>query len=189
MIQHSGLWITHWKCLWVLYKNAGWETERGTRRKNNDKELWRRYLCDERKIWGDWWIKSICHYWNCFNAYSVQWKIYITWSLSSGIGFVATVAYFALGSLTITMLFFCVAAMVYTLGCKVGGGGTGQSSRQIPRWYLLRDLPVSHGNLSCAWKTTFCSFAWKGSTCVYLHSGCGHLRLGCVLGMCQVVLK
>ena len=62
---------------------------------------------------------------------------------------IAAVAYFALGSSTITMLFFCVAAMVYTLGCRTGGG-TGQSSRQIPRWYLLRDLPVSHGNLSCA---------------------------------------
>lgn len=61
----------------------------------------------------------------------------------------ATVAYFALGSSTLTMLFFCVAALIYTLGCKVGGG-TGQSSRQIPRKYLLRDLPVPHGNLSCA---------------------------------------
>lgn len=61
----------------------------------------------------------------------------------------ATVAYFALGSSTLTMLFFCVAALIYTLGCKVGGG-TGQSSSQIPRWYLLRDLPVPHGNLSCA---------------------------------------
>lgn len=62
---------------------------------------------------------------------------------------IATVAYFALGGSTFTMLFFCVAAQVYTLGCK-RGGGTGQSSRQIPRWYLLRDLPVPHGNLSCA---------------------------------------
>lgn len=61
----------------------------------------------------------------------------------------ATVAYFALGSSTLTMLFFCVAALVYTLGCK-WGGGTGQSSRQIPRWYMLRDLSVPHGNLSCA---------------------------------------
>lgn len=34
---------------------------------------------------------------------------------------IATVAYFALGSSTLTMLFFCVAALVYTLGCKVGG--------------------------------------------------------------------
>lgn len=34
---------------------------------------------------------------------------------------VATVAYFALGDNTLTMLFFCVAALVYTLGCKVGG--------------------------------------------------------------------
>ena len=44
---------------------------------------------------------------------------------------IATVAYFALGSSTLTMLFFCVAALVYTLGCKVGG--TGQSSCQVPR--------------------------------------------------------
>ena len=62
---------------------------------------------------------------------------------------IATVAYFALGGSTLTMLFFCVAALVYTLGCK-RGGGTGQSSRQVPRWYQLRDLPVPHGNLSCA---------------------------------------
>lgn len=33
-----------------------------------------------------------------------------------------TVAYFALGSSTFTMLFFCVAALVYTLGCKRRGG-------------------------------------------------------------------
>ena len=32
-----------------------------------------------------------------------------------------TVAYFALGSSTFTMLFFCVAALVYTLGCKRRG--------------------------------------------------------------------
>ena len=62
---------------------------------------------------------------------------------------IATVAYFALGGSTLTMLFFCVAALVYTLGCK-RGGGPGQSSRQVPRWYQLRDLPVPHGNLSCA---------------------------------------
>ena len=34
---------------------------------------------------------------------------------------IATVAYFALGGSTLTMLFFCVAALVYTLGCKRGG--------------------------------------------------------------------
>ena len=34
---------------------------------------------------------------------------------------VATVAYFAVGGNTLTMLFFCVAALVYTLGCKRGG--------------------------------------------------------------------
>ena len=35
---------------------------------------------------------------------------------------IATVAYFALGGSTLTMLFFCVAALIYTLGCKRGGG-------------------------------------------------------------------
>jgi len=34
---------------------------------------------------------------------------------------IATVAYFALGGSTLTMLFFCVAALVYTLGCNRGG--------------------------------------------------------------------
>ena len=33
----------------------------------------------------------------------------------------AIVTYFTLGSLTLTMLFFCVAALVYTLGCNGGG--------------------------------------------------------------------
>lgn len=60
----------------------------------------------------------------------------------------ATVAYFVLGGFTLTLLVFCVAALVYTLGCN--RGGAGQSSRQVPRWNLLRDLPVPHGNLSCA---------------------------------------
>ena len=62
---------------------------------------------------------------------------------------IATVAYFAIGTSTLTMLLFCVAALVYTLGCT-RGGGTGQSSRQVPWWYLLRDIPVPHANLSCA---------------------------------------
>lgn len=69
--------------------------------------------------------------------------------ISGVILLVDTVAYFALGGSTFTMLFFCVAALVYTLGCN-RGGGTGQSSRQVPRWYLLRDLPVPYDNLSCA---------------------------------------
>ena len=68
--------------------------------------------------------------------------------IAGAILLIATVAYFALGSSTLTMLFFCVAALVYTLGCK--GGGTGQSCCQVPRWYQLRDLSVPHGNLSCA---------------------------------------
>ena len=33
---------------------------------------------------------------------------------------IATVAYFAVGGNTLTMLFFCVAALVYTLGCRRG---------------------------------------------------------------------
>ena len=33
----------------------------------------------------------------------------------------ATVAYFVLGGSTLTLLFFCVAALVYTLGCNRGG--------------------------------------------------------------------
>ena len=40
---------------------------------------------------------------------------------------VATVAYFELGSSTLTMLFFCVAALVYTLGCNRGGYWSIQS--------------------------------------------------------------
>ena len=34
---------------------------------------------------------------------------------------IATVVYFAIGSSTLTMLFFCVAALVYTIGCNRGG--------------------------------------------------------------------
>ena len=68
--------------------------------------------------------------------------------IAGAILLIATVAYFAIGGSTLTMLFFCVAALVYTLGCK--WGGTGQFSCQVPRRYLLRDLPVPHGNLSCA---------------------------------------
>ena len=67
--------------------------------------------------------------------------------IAGAILLIATVAYFAVGGNTLTMLFFCVAALIYTLGCK--GGGTGQSSRQVPRQYQLRNLSVPHGNLSC----------------------------------------
>ena len=42
--------------------------------------------------------------------------------IAGAILLIATAAYFALGSSTLTMLFFCVAALVYTLGCKRGGG-------------------------------------------------------------------
>lgn len=41
--------------------------------------------------------------------------------VAAAILLIATVAYFALGSSTLTMLFFCVAALIYTLGCRTGG--------------------------------------------------------------------
>lgn len=40
--------------------------------------------------------------------------------IAGAILLVATVIYFTLGSSTLTMLFFCVAALVYTLGCNGG---------------------------------------------------------------------
>ena len=47
--------------------------------------------------------------------------------IAGAILLIATVAYFALGGNTLTMLFFCVAALVYTLGCKRGGYWSIQS--------------------------------------------------------------
>lgn len=41
--------------------------------------------------------------------------------IAGAILLIATVAYFAVGGSTLTMLFFCVAALIYTLGCKRGG--------------------------------------------------------------------
>ena len=41
--------------------------------------------------------------------------------IAGAILLIATVAYFALGGNVLTMLFFCVAALVYTLGCNRGG--------------------------------------------------------------------
>ena len=41
--------------------------------------------------------------------------------IAGAILLIAAVAYFALGGNTLTMLFFCVAALAYTLGCKRGG--------------------------------------------------------------------
>ena len=40
---------------------------------------------------------------------------------------IATVAYFAVGDTTLAMLFFCVAALIYTLGCNRGGYWSIQS--------------------------------------------------------------
>ena len=41
--------------------------------------------------------------------------------IAGAILLIATVAYFALGGSTLTMLFFCVAALIYTLSCRTGG--------------------------------------------------------------------
>ena len=40
--------------------------------------------------------------------------------IAGAILLIATVAYFAVDGNTLTMLFFCVAALIYTLGCKGG---------------------------------------------------------------------
>ena len=85
----------------------------------------------------------IFHYRKELAEFASKYKV-----IAGAILLIATVAYFTLGGSTLTMLFFCVVALVYTLGCN--RGGTGQSSRQVSRWYLLRDLPVPHVNLSCA---------------------------------------
>ena len=42
-------------------------------------------------------------------------------AVAGAILLIATVAYFVIGGSTLTMLFFCVAALVYTLGCNRGG--------------------------------------------------------------------
>lgn len=42
--------------------------------------------------------------------------------ITGAILLIATVAYFAVGDATLAMLFFCVAALIYTLGCGTGGG-------------------------------------------------------------------
>lgn len=59
---------------------------------------------------------------------------------------ITTVTYFAIGGNTLIMLFVCMATLIYTFGYR---RGNSQSSHQVSRWCLLRDLPVPHGNLSC----------------------------------------
>ena len=44
---------------------------------------------------------------------------------------IATIAYFALGTSTLTMLFFCVVVLVYTLGCNRGGYWSIQSPSSL----------------------------------------------------------
>lgn len=56
---------------------------------------------------------------------------------------IVIVTYFTLGNSTVTMLFFCVAALVYTLGCKVGG--VGYWSIQLPNSSV-----VSASRFTCA---------------------------------------
>ena len=40
--------------------------------------------------------------------------------IAGAILLIATVVYFAVGGSTLTMLFFCVAALIYTIGCRTG---------------------------------------------------------------------
>lgn len=47
--------------------------------------------------------------------------------IAGAILLIATVVYFAVGGNALTMLFFCVAALVYTLGCRTGGYWSIQS--------------------------------------------------------------
>lgn len=48
--------------------------------------------------------------------FALKYKVFV-----GSILLIATVAYFALGGTTLTMLFFCVAALIYTLGCRTEG--------------------------------------------------------------------
>ena len=59
-----------------------------------------------------------------------------------------TAAYFTLGGSTLTMLAFCTAALICTLGFD-RGGGTGQPGHQISWRHQFRNLSVPYGNLSC----------------------------------------
>ena len=46
-------------------------------------------------------------------AFASKYKV-----IAGAILLIATVAYFAIGSSTLTMLFFCVTALIYTIGCN-----------------------------------------------------------------------
>ena len=48
--------------------------------------------------------------------FALKYKI-----VAAAILLIATVAYFVVGGNTLTMLFFCVTALIYTLGCRTGG--------------------------------------------------------------------
>ena len=65
--------------------------------------------------------------------------------IAGAILLIATVVYFAVGGYTLMMLLFCVAALIYTIGCNRG------ISQSIVKFLggISRDLPVPHGNLSC----------------------------------------
>ena len=55
--------------------------------------------------------------------------------IAGAILLIATIAYFAIGGFTLTMLFFCVAALNYTFGCRTGG--TDHFICKVSQWYLL----------------------------------------------------
>ena len=55
-------------------------------------------------------------YWKELAELASKYKV-----IAGAILLIAAVAYFALGGSTLTMLFFCVAALIYTLSCRTGG--------------------------------------------------------------------
>ena len=89
---------------------------------------------------------------------------------------IATVAYFAVGGNTLTMLFFCVAALVDTLGCNQGGDW----SIQLPS-----SLAVSASRSTCAtWEFIVGLRNCTLSICLvmaYLHISSQQLRSSAVL--------
>lgn len=108
--------------------------------------------------------------------------------IAGAILLIATVAYFAVDGNTLTMLFFCVAALIYTLGCKRGGVLVNPVAKFLGG--ISFEIYLCHMVIyRVLEKATHHSSVWKRSAGIYLHSGCSYLRFGCVLSMCQVVLK
>ena len=71
------------------------------------------YFTEEMRSKGNFYIQTVDR--KELAEFALMYK-----TIAGAILLIATVAYFALGGNTLTMLFFCVAALVYTLGCKRG---------------------------------------------------------------------